>query len=91
MKKLAKCIVELERINGIENGGSRGNQYVSKKADQNNFALAKTQEDIANDLNITEIIKNFSLLFLNYRIWLRIMARFKSLDVGRKVNTLHNN
>jgi hypothetical protein len=41
---MTKCIVELERIYGIRNGGDR-------KSDQNNFGV-KTQKDLANDLGI---------------------------------------
>ncbi|MDQ0496902.1 hypothetical protein [Paenibacillus brasilensis] len=46
--------MELERIYRIEHGGDRGNQYVSKEAKSNNFTLAKTQEDIAQELGITK-------------------------------------
>lgn len=44
--KMAKCIIELERIYGIKNGGDR-------KSDGNNFAL-KTQEDLAKQLGIDQ-------------------------------------
>lgn len=52
--KLARCIVELERIYEIEHGGDRGNQHSRKEAKSNNFTLAKTQEDIAQELGITK-------------------------------------
>lgn len=49
--KMAKCIMELERIKGIQNGGDRGNQY--KEANRDNLHL-KTQSDIADELQITQ-------------------------------------
>jgi hypothetical protein len=51
--KLAKCAVELERIYGITKGSKsfQGNQHV--EVERNNFASAKTQDDVAQDLNIT--------------------------------------
>ncbi|ASR47680.1 hypothetical protein B4V02_13845 [Paenibacillus kribbensis] len=37
---------------------------ILQKTDRNNFALAKTQEDIANDLNITtQQLRNYKKLF----------------------------
>ncbi|WP_137062041.1 hypothetical protein [Paenibacillus terrae] len=55
--------MELERIYGIEHGGDRGNQYVSKEADQNNFGQQKTQADIAQELNITtQQLRNYKKL-----------------------------
>lgn len=50
--KMARCIQELERIYGIRNGGDRGNQYIKKEADCNNFSLA-TQTQLAEDLNMS--------------------------------------
>ena len=56
--KMAKCIMELERIYGIRQGSAGGNgsnQYViNKELDGNNFAQAKTQEDLAKQLNIDQ-------------------------------------
>ncbi len=49
--KMARCIIELERIKGIQNGGDRGNQY--KVADGNNFDVAN-QKELANELNISQ-------------------------------------
>lgn len=43
--------MELERIKGIQNGGSRGNQY--KVADGDNLNLA-TQKYLAEELNISQ-------------------------------------
>lgn len=51
--KLAKCIVELEEIEGIKKGGNHGNQYTV--ANGNNFSLPnKTQSDIAEQLKMSE-------------------------------------
>lgn len=50
--KFGRCISELERISGIRNGGDHGNQY--KKADGNNFQLAKTQDDLAAELGMSK-------------------------------------
>ncbi|WP_152606919.1 hypothetical protein [Clostridium tyrobutyricum] len=50
--KMAKCIIELERIYGSHQGNG-SNQYI-KKADRNNFAQQKTQEDLAKQLGIDE-------------------------------------
>lgn len=44
--KMAKCIVELERIYGIRNGGDR-------KSDEYNVNL-KTQKDLAEQINLTQ-------------------------------------
>lgn len=46
--KLAKCAVELERIYGIQVGNNQHNNSL-----RNNFVSSKSQEDVANDLNIT--------------------------------------
>ena len=43
---MAKCIVELERIKGIKNGGDR-------KSDSNNFNLI-TQKDLAEQLDVSQ-------------------------------------
>lgn len=54
--KLAKCAVELERIYGIGHGGDR-------KSNQNNLGLNRTQQDVANDLNVTtEQLRNYKKL-----------------------------
>lgn len=50
--KMARCILELERIYGIQNGGNRGNQY--KVADTDNLNLAKTQSDLANQIGVSQ-------------------------------------
>ena len=47
--KMAKCIMELERIKGIKKGGDRR----SEKSKGQNVSLVK-QEDLANELNITQ-------------------------------------
>ena len=49
--KMGRCLKELERIEGIRNGGNRGNQYTV--ADGNNFPLAKTQAALAEEIGIT--------------------------------------
>jgi len=43
---MAKCIVELERIYGIRNGGDR-------KSDEHNDNL-KTQSDLSNEIGISQ-------------------------------------
>lgn len=48
--KMAKCIVELERIKGVKRGGDRGNQYVPN---QDNLDMP-TQSDLANKINISQ-------------------------------------
>lgn len=48
--KMAKCIMELERIKGIRQGGDRGNQYLPKR---DNLALPN-QSDIAEELKISQ-------------------------------------
>lgn len=58
--KFAKCIVELERLYGIKNGGDRGNQY--KEADKNNSPLA-TQKQLAEQFSIDESqLRNYKKL-----------------------------
>lgn len=53
-------IRELERLYGIEHGGDRGNQYVPSS---NNYNLAKSQEDIANEMGISiPTLQNYKLL-----------------------------
>lgn len=42
---MARCIQELERIKGIQNGGDR-------KSDRDNLHLKINQSDIAEELNI---------------------------------------
>lgn len=59
--KMGRCLKELERIEGIRNGGNRGNQYTV--ADGHNVQLAKTQDDLAQELGMSK----------------RQMNRFKSL------------
>lgn len=49
--KMAKCIMELEKIKGIRQGGNRGNQY--KVAKRENLALAD-QSDLANEIGINQ-------------------------------------
>lgn len=55
--KMAKCIVELERIYGIRQGGNGSNQYINKELNGNNFPLAenyKTQSELAKQIGIDE-------------------------------------
>jgi len=51
--KMAKCIIQLENIFGIKQGGNGSNQYKNVQ-NGNNFPLAKTQKDIAEQINLTE-------------------------------------
>lgn len=58
--KLGRCIKELERIYGIQNGGDRGNQY--KEADSNNYNLPK-QTDLAEKLGMSmQTLQNYKKL-----------------------------
>ena len=49
--KMAKCIMELERIKGIKKGGNGNNQYVKVETLQTN---SPSQKDLADRLNITQ-------------------------------------
>ncbi|MET3210092.1 UNVERIFIED_CONTAM: hypothetical protein ABIC26_003040 [Paenibacillus sp. PvR008] len=52
-------------IYGVRDGSASdgSNQYTDKSAEQNNFGQQKTQEDIANDLNITtQQLRNYKKL-----------------------------
>lgn len=64
--KMAKCIKELERIYGIRNGSAGGNgnnQYTDKELDQNNLGEAKTQQDLAKQIGVTdEQLRNYKKL-----------------------------
>ena len=51
--KFGRCLVELERIYGITNGGNRGNQYNKKEAHWNNSNLP-TQKDLADQIGIDQ-------------------------------------
>ncbi|WP_207731364.1 hypothetical protein [Clostridium botulinum] len=61
--KMAKCIKELERIYGIRQGSSNDkgiNQYFG---DQNNLGDQKTQQDLANQIGVTdEQLRNYKKL-----------------------------
>lgn len=59
--KMGRCIKELERIEEIRHGGDHGNQYTV--ASGHNGNLAKTQDDLAQELGMSK----------------RQMNRFKSL------------
>ena len=50
--KMAKCIMELERIKGIKKGGNGNNQYEKVETLQN--ANSPSQKDLASELNITQ-------------------------------------
>lgn len=102
--KMAKCIIELERIKGIQNGGNRGNQY--KGAEPNNSDVP-TQKDLAEDLNIKQdTITNYKKLLnlipelqqmvengsmkatVGYKIWAG-MPQDEQENIGReKIKTL---
>jgi len=45
-QKMCKCIMELERIYGIKNGGDR-------KSEQDNLTVNKTQSDLAETIGIS--------------------------------------
>lgn len=45
--KMARCIMELERIKGIQNGGDR-------KSNGDNLNLKYSQKDLAEDLHISQ-------------------------------------
>jgi len=64
--KLGRCIKELERIYGIRNGSSGGNgsnQHEKKVLGGNNFREAKTQDDIADEFNMsTKQLRNYKSL-----------------------------
>ncbi|ASA21836.1 hypothetical protein B9T62_14260 [Paenibacillus donghaensis] len=78
---MAKCAVELERIYRIEHGGDRGNQYEKKEASSNYSNLAKTQEDIANDLGIS-----VSQLH-NYKKLLTLIPELQDMVEDKKVKS----
>jgi ParB-like chromosome segregation protein Spo0J len=50
--KMAKCIVELERIYDIKNGGDRKSNNI--RSDRNNFDLIKTQKNLAENIGIDQ-------------------------------------
>lgn len=59
-KKVGKRIKELERIYGIKNGGSRGNQYI--EAEPNSSVLA-TQEQLAAQMGISvDTLQNYKMI-----------------------------
>ena len=65
--KLGRCIKELERIYGIQNGGNRGNQYIMPDP---KVSEVPNQEQLAEMIGIsvdTSLIttKNSQNLFLN--------------------------
>lgn len=51
--KMARCIIELERIKGIRKGGNGSNQYNIKEVNQDNLDLA-TQKNLASELKISQ-------------------------------------
>ncbi|OBR90719.1 hypothetical protein CLRAG_33670 [Clostridium ragsdalei P11] len=62
--KMAKCIMELERIYGIRQGSASdgSNQYI-KKADPNNSAEQKSQEQLAKQIGISvDTLQNYKKL-----------------------------
>lgn len=63
--KLARCIKELERLYGIQNGGDR-------KSDENNFQL-KTKEKLAEEFNMTQQQLN------NYKRLLNLIPELQNL------------
>lgn len=62
--KMAKCIMELEKIKGIRQGsaGGNGSNQYNKELEGNNFPQA-TQRDLANELGITpKQLRNYKQL-----------------------------
>ena len=58
--KLGRCIKELERIYGIQNGGDRGNQY---KVAEPKLSDVPTQEDLAEMIGISvDTLSNYKKL-----------------------------
>lgn len=58
--KLGRCIKELERIYGIQNGGDRGNQY---KMAEPKLSDVATQEQLANMIGISvDTLSNYKKL-----------------------------
>lgn len=53
--KMARCIMELERIYGIRQGSASdgSNQYI-KRADGHNVVEQKSQQDLANQLGLDQ-------------------------------------
>lgn len=102
--KMAKCIMELERIKGIQHGGDR-------KSKQDNLTLKSSQSDLAEELNISrqqlqdykkltnlipelqQMIENGSMkATVGYKIWAKMpqgeQEKFFN-DIGReKIKTL---
>lgn len=59
-KKVRLRIRELERIYGIYNGGKGANQHMQLG---NNYPAAKTQEQLASDMNMdVRTLRNYKLL-----------------------------
>lgn len=105
--KMAKCIMELERIKGIQHGGDR-------KSKQDNLTLKYNQSDMAEELHISKqqlqdykkllnLIPELQDIILNkelsatvgYKIWARMpqdeQEKFSN-DIGReKIKTLKEN
>ena len=60
--KLGRCFAFLEEYYGTKKGGNGSNQH---KQIQNNFAIAKTQQDIADEVGVTTVtIQNYKRLAL---------------------------
>lgn len=58
--KLGRCIKELERICGIQNGGNRGNQY---KEAEPKLSEVPTQEQLADIIGISvDTLNNYKKL-----------------------------
>ena len=58
--KLGRCIKELERIYGIQNGGNRGNQY---KEAEPKLSEVPTQEQLADIIGISvDTLNNYKKL-----------------------------
>ena len=61
--KLGRCIKELERIYGIQNGSThfQGNQY--SKVVTNNSEAPKTQEQLAKEIGMSvDTLQNYKIL-----------------------------
>ncbi|WP_415321769.1 hypothetical protein [Clostridium perfringens] len=78
--KMARCIMELERIKGIQNGGYRGNQ--NKKYNQSELAeeLRISRQQLQDYKKLTKLIPELQQMVENesikatvgYKIWARM-------------------
>lgn len=98
--KMAKCIMELERIKGIKQGGYRGNQYIknqNKKYNQSDLAedLHISQQQLQDYKKLLKLIPEFQQMIENgsmkatvgYKIWAKMSSEEQEKffnDIGRE-------